>query len=234
MAEKSQNKNELEVFRGTLNQMKGQFNAVLPKGVSVDKFLRVLQTAATTSPELVTADRKSVFAAAMSAAQDGLLPDGKESVIVAYKDKATYMPMINGLIKLIYRCNKIDSISSGVIYKNDHFEYTVTETGEELKHQPKLFEDRGMRNGVYALARLTTGDTVCEIITAEEIEVMKSTIKAKMSPWNGPYEDEMWRKTAIKRLSKRLPIRTTIEEHDEELEMPPVIEKKNEIEAPAS
>ena len=225
--------------------MKGQFNAVLPRGVSAEKFLRVLQTAATASPELVSADRNSLFAAAMSAAQDGLLPDGKEAAIVAYGNKATYMPMIGGLNKMIYRSGLVNSISSAVVRKNDAFEYRITEEGERLTHVPDMFKDRGERVGVYAIARLSNGGYICELISSEEIKALKlEKAKSKASPWNGAHEEEMWRKTAVKRLAKRLPIRTTIED-DYEGDRINVVgnnntvigqatEEENEIEAPAS
>ena len=207
---------EMTEFKGEVTRMKGEFNAVLPKGVSTDKFTRILQTAAAKNPSLIKADRKTLFGAAMHAAQDGLLPDGKEAAIVAYKGVATYIPMVGGLIKMIYRCDIVASVTSAIVHANDKFDFFINESGEKLEHSPQIFGKRGEVIGVYAMARLKSGHSVCEVMTREEVEKIKTdaTRDNKMSAWKGPHESEMWRKTAIKRLAKRLPIRTTIEEDD--------------------
>ena len=173
---------------------------------SGDKFVRILQTAVTTTDGLMSADRKSLYAAAMKAAQDGLLPDGREASIVPFGNKATYIPMVRGLIKNIYRSDKIDSISTGIVYENDEFEYTIDENGEHLSHKPKVFGERGKKIGVYALARFKTGTVLCELMEESDIQTIKSNIKQKSGPWFSGYENEMWKKSCLKRLIKRLPI----------------------------
>lgn len=49
------------------------------------------------------------------------------------------------------------------------------------------------------------------MMTAEEIEAVKTQALAKLknkesSPWCGPFEEEMWKKTAIRRHAKTLPL----------------------------
>ena len=87
-----------------LDQMRAQLAATLPAHISVDRFQRVVLTAINTNPDLLSADRRSLFNAAVRAAQDGLMPDGREGALVIFKDKnnkknAVWMPMVFGIIK---------------------------------------------------------------------------------------------------------------------------------------
>ena len=61
-----------------LKKRESQFAAALPAHMPVERFMRVVLTAAQNNPDLVRADRPSFFNACMKAAQDGLLPDGRE------------------------------------------------------------------------------------------------------------------------------------------------------------
>ncbi len=228
----------VDEIKGSLSKMEGQFKLALPPHIPVERFIRVVQTAITMTPDLAGADRTSLFAAAMKAAQDGLLPDGKEAAIVTFNvnlgnkanpkwiKKAQFMPMVAGILKKIRNSGELAMITSNVIYKNDEFRYWVDEQGEHLIHTPTIFsEDRGERIGVYALARTKDGAVYVEPMRASQVEDIKNASRSKDSgPWAGPFEDEMWRKSAIRRLAKRLPMSTDIEmtiHSDDEIFTPP-------------
>jgi recombination protein RecT len=86
----------------SLARMKDQFRAALPAHIQVDKFIRVLQTAVATTPQLVQAPRPALYSACMKAAQDGLIPDGREAALVTFNTKSgvhvAYMPMVAGIL----------------------------------------------------------------------------------------------------------------------------------------
>ena len=88
--------------RTSIEKMAPQFKAALPGHVSVERFMRVTLTAIQTNPQLLEADRRTLFAAATKAAQMGLLPDGREGAIVTFKNQAQWMPMVAGIMKLVY------------------------------------------------------------------------------------------------------------------------------------
>lgn len=225
----------IDELKGTISKMEPQFALALPKHIPVERFVRVVQTAISTSPQLADAERTSLFAAAMKAAQDGLLPDGREAAIVTFRakiggdkwvNKAQYMPMVAGILKKMRNSGEISMITSNVIYEHDEFKYWVDQDGEHMTHTPNLFiEDRGSRRGVYAFARTKDGAVYIEVMTAKQVLDVKGVSKSKDSgPWSGPFEDEMWRKTGIKRLSKRMPMSTDLEmtiRADDELFEPP-------------
>ena len=81
------NKSPISEVRLQLDTMVGQFAAVLPKHIPVERFGRVVLTAVQTNPELLNVERRSLWNACMEAAQDGLMPDGRLGVLVVYRDK---------------------------------------------------------------------------------------------------------------------------------------------------
>ena len=202
----------IDEIRTAINSMTPQFKAALPPQVNAEKFVRVVLTAVQQSPALMQCDRKSLYGAAMKAAQDGLLPDGREAAIVKFGDQAAYMPMIGGILKKIRNSGELSSITSQVVYEKDKFTYHVDLDGEHLKHEPNLFGDRGNPIGVYALAKTKDGGVYIEVMTVEQVMAVKKVSRSKDSgPWAGAFESEMWRKTVLRRLSKRLPMSTDLE-----------------------
>jgi recombination protein RecT len=202
----------VDELKRNLKLMEPQFKMALPSHIPVEKFLRVAQTAIQTSPHLLNADRTSLYAACIRCAQDGLLPDGRDAALVPFKDKVQYLPMVGGIIRRAKQSGEISSITSQLVYDKDSFRYWIDSEGEHIEHEPLMFGDRGNLIGVYALAKTKDGDIYIEVMTAEQVEaVKKSSRTAANGPWTGPYFTEMWRKTAIRRLSKRLPMSTELE-----------------------
>ena len=197
-----------ELIKAGLTSLAPQLKSALPPHISVEKFTRVAQTAILTNPGLANLERNSLFAACIEAAQDGLLPDGKEAAIVPFKGAGSYMPMVGGILKKIRNSGELGSITAQMIHKNDEFEYWTDEEGEHLKHRPNMLEDRGVAIGVYAMARTKDNSVYIEIMNKEQVMAIKGVSRSKGGPWSGPFEHEMWKKSAIRRLSKRLPMST--------------------------
>lgn len=218
----------VDELKGSIQKMDSQFKAALPPHISTEKFTRVLLTAISQSPAIAECSRPSVFAACMRAAQDGLLPDGRESAIVTFNSKngkqAQFMPMIGGILKKIRNSGELASVTSQIVFENDVFEYYIDGDGEHISHKPMMFGDRGKRIGAYALAKTKDGAIYVEVMTEKQILDVKNVSRSKdHGPWSGPFEEEMWKKTVLRRLSKRLPMSTDVEEtirRDDDLFMP--------------
>jgi recombination protein RecT len=158
--------------------------------------------------------RQTFLQEALKCAADGLVPDGKEAVInTSYsKEHGTifqYMPMVLGITKTIYNTGLASNISTGVIHENDKYEYDLG-SAPFIKHQPS-FKARGEMVAAFASVQLK-GHTypIVEIMTADEVNAVakRSRSKTKDGTPIGPWATdtgEMWRKTALRRLSKRLP-----------------------------
>lgn len=202
----------IDVFRREVTAMGPQFAMVLPPNVTPERFTRVIVTAIQKTPSLLDANRTSLIGACMNAAQDGLLPDGREGAIVPFKGQAQWMPMVKGILKTVRNSGELASIASEVIYAADEFKYWVDTEGAHLIHEPALFaEERGEVVGAYALAKTKDGEVYVEAMNKAAIEKVRSISRARDGgPWKD-WWDEMARKTVIRRLAKRLPCSTDLD-----------------------
>jgi phage RecT family recombinase len=211
--------NPLVVFERELARRETQFVTLLGKSIDPRKFMRVISMAAARNPDLLMADRQSLINACMHAAQDGLLPDGREGVITVYntKDadrwvkKAQWNPMAQGLLKKLYASGQIKGVSTGIVYKNDVFKYNKGDD-EILIHEPALddalygSEDEHAIRAVYARATLLSGHVEREVMTKKQIDLVRACSKNKDgSIWNTWY-GQMAVAKVIRRLAKRLPL----------------------------
>jgi len=195
----------IQQFRGSMEKMRPEISKALPEHVTPERFERVTLTAIQRQPDLLGTDQRSLFGAVTQCASDGLVPDGREAALVKFKDSATYMPMVAGLLKLARQSGEIATLTGKVVYEADDFEYWIDDEGEHLKHSPELIEEPGKPRAVYAMARTDDGATYVEVMRLTEVEKVR---KASRSPEKGPWKDwwdQMAIKTAIRRLFKRLP-----------------------------
>jgi recombination protein RecT len=210
-------------LREQFESREDSFKAALPAHIPVERFMRVVLTATQRNPDLVAADRASLFNSALLAAQDGLLPDGREGALVIYNTKVKkngkdewvkavqWMPMIAGILKKCRNSGELSSIEAHTVHANDKFAYRIG-IDEQPVHEPDWFGDRGSVVGVYAVARLKDGSRVSEIMSHREVESVRAVSRAKDSgPWT-QWWGEMARKTVLRRLSKRLPISTDLDD----------------------
>jgi phage RecT family recombinase len=200
---------QLQKFRETLAASHSEFQAALPSQIPVERFARTIVTAVQMEPKLLAADRRSLVAACMKAAQDGLLLDGREAGLSLYNDRASncqtvaYMPMVNGILKKIRQSGEISSIRAHVVYEDDEFNFQLGDD-ESIFHKPKIAK-QGDPIAAYAIAKFKDGDIQREVMSFTEIE----NIRAKATGigkacWASSW-GEMAKKTVIRRLSKRLP-----------------------------
>ena len=138
----------------------------------------------------------------MKAAQDGLYLDGKEAAAVLYGNQVNYLPMVEGVIKLMHNSGLIKTISAEVVYENDCFEYELG-SKPHVKHIPLLVGDRGNRICVYCYVQTANDGEFVEILNMQEVEKCRQVAKTQ-AVWSKWY-DQMCKKTAIHRIAKRLP-----------------------------
>lgn len=210
----------LNEITASFKEMRPQLAAALPANVPVDRFVRTALTSVQLHPELLQADRRSLFLSCLQAATDGLIPDGREGALVIYRtkvkrrdedgrqieewiDKVQWMPMYGGLLKKIRNSDQLASISANVVYTADHFEYELGDE-ERIVHRPAL-TDRGAPVAVYAIAKLKDGSMYREVMPWLDVMQIRAVSKSKDGPAWTQWPGEMARKSAIRRLSKRLP-----------------------------
>ena len=228
--------NPLSVLRSQLEQRAAEFRMVLPSHISPDKLQRTILTAVQANPDLLSCDRRSFLTAAFKAAQDGLLPDGREAALVQFNTRmkidgqwqtvklAQYMPMVFGLRKKILQSGEITDIFASVVYRQEiEAGRFIYEEGTErmLRHKPLLDPDFDPSDEdialVYSVATFKDGSKSFEVMRRSEINKVReasqtgATLDRGGNPREpkGPWVDwfaEMAKKTVIRRHSKSLPM----------------------------
>lgn len=227
----NQTRSPAETFRDQWSKQESEVAVALPPHIPVERFMRVVMTAVSGNPDLMNADRRSLFESAMKAAQDGLLPDGRDGALVifnakvkednkdVYIKKVQWMPMVGGILKKIRNSGELLSLSAYVVYENDEFQYTLGDE-ETIVHRPCLDSNRGDAKLVYAIAKTKDGGIYREIMTLKDVEKVRAVSKTgKFGPW-ADWWDEMAKKTVIRRLAKRLPMSSDLDDlirRDDEL-----------------
>lgn len=210
-------------FKQQLTAMSSQFGVALPSHIKPEKFQRVVLTVVQSTPDLLEADRQSLFDSCIKCASDGLIPDGREAALTVFNTKVKrggrdewikkvqYIPMLAGIQKRVRNSGLIDSIQAHVIYEKDTFEW---EQGfdERIVHKPFFPGDRGKPVGVYAIAKFKDGSRQFEVLDIPAIEKIRSSSKSgQYGPWKD-WWDQMARKSAFKRLAKWLPLDADVED----------------------
>lgn len=202
-------------FPGMLKAFLPEIERALPKHLSADRMARIALTCFRNTPKLGQCEPMSVFAAVIQASQLGLEPGlTGEAHLIPYGKTCQLIPGYAGLIKLCMNSGKVDSIETHVVYENDEFSLTLG-LKTEMIHKPELDGDRGKPRLVYGVAHIKDSDVpVVDFMTREQVHAIrnnsqgyKSAIQYKKdNPWINPdQEPEMWRKTMIRRITKRLP-----------------------------
>jgi recombination protein RecT len=197
-----------------LNHHKDQFAVSLTSRtgapmIDPDKFTRLALTTLRTVPKLADCKPSSLLGALMTCAQLGLEPGGPlgQVYLVPFKNEATLIIGYQGFIDLMYRSDRVASVSAHAVYEADEF-YFELGTNAHLLHRPAL-DDRGELIAVYGIAELVSGAKPFDVLSKSDVDKRRARSKSGNSgPWSTNYE-AMARKTAIRQLFKWMP--TSIE-----------------------
>lgn len=194
-----------------------ELRKLLPADVSTDTFLSHFKTAVMQSPDLVKSNPRSVVQACVRAANDGLMLDGREAVIIVRNHKrqdgswekvAVYQRMYGGTLKRIRAAMPGCRIEARLVHEQDTF---MVSFGDHpaITHTPHLGQGKGAILGVYAIVTETNGTQHREVMELDEIErIRDGSQNYDPTKPRGPWHDhfgEMARKTVLNRLAKLLP-----------------------------
>lgn len=218
------NNNLLPVVQQTLTsaEMQRQFHTLLPPSIKIDKFTEVTIAAIQNNPDVLLADKDSLYRACLMAARRGLLPDKREGALVVfptnvapagqpkrYMDLVQFMPMVEGILKEMTKAGiKAYAVS---VFANDQIALWNDDDGQHVRHEPNTFGEQGKMVGVFAAAKTADGRTYVEAMNLLDIEQVRARSKQKdqngnpTGTWKTDF-DRMSQKSALHRLRKRLPI----------------------------
>lgn len=205
-----------------LENSRGEFAKLLGRDIPVDRFIRTVKNAVLANPELLDADRPSLISAAMRAAQDQLIPDGREAVFNIYNTKrrtergdvwekrVQYLPMVQGMIKRLYQSGNVTYVDAVAVFEADVFEY---ERGDNprIVHKPSPVAEPGAIVAAYAIFKLENGEVKREVMFRRDIEKVRAASKASDGPGWTTWEDQFAIKSVLKRAYKQLPYHPAID-----------------------
>lgn len=201
-------KQAAEELHDQLRARSNEFANALPSHIKPEYFQRATLTAIAQNPQLLNVDRRSLFTALMKCAQDGLIPDGREAVLVIHKDRdrgaiATYEQMTAGVRKLLQQSGEITRFEQTIVHQNDKFEFCLGDH-PQISHVPALGE-RGDVLLLYSIAQFKDGTLSREVMTIADIEKRRAVSRYKDGgPWV-QWWPEMAKKTIAKYHAKSLP-----------------------------
>jgi recombination protein RecT len=185
------------------------FEKALPAQIGVDRFVRIVTTTVKQNPALLNCDPFSTLGAIMESAQLGLEIDPRGlAYLVPYGNKCTLIIGYKGLMDLAYRSEKIRNIYAELVFESDEFSI---ELGSERKLHHRV-DPLKPRSGniicAYAVAEFRNGGSHFEWVQSWEWlkrQRVSAAGKRGSGPWK-EWEEEMIKKTAIRKLCKYLPL----------------------------
>lgn len=199
-----------------VGQYKADFAQVLPSHVKPDTFVRLAQGLLRRDEALRKAaelNPGSFFAAILECARLGHEPGTDQYALTHFRNNKTGIPEIVGIeqyqgeIERMYRAGAVLSVKCEVVRDNDDFEWAPTRMRLPRHEFDALADEetRGSLRGVYAFAELQ-GGALSQPVVMGKAEVMKHKAVARTTKfWDGPWEQSMWKKTAIHELEKFVP-----------------------------
>lgn len=173
--------------------------SVLPKGMDAGRFCRIALNAISKNPDLANCKPATFVLAVLNCAELGLEPILGQVALIPYNGYVQMQPMVGGLVELARRSGQISTIYAEVVKDGDMFEYEMG-LNPVLKHVPR---GKGELTHVYAVAKMKDSGTQFVVLTKEDVSKVRKVAKSQ-NIWNS-WEEEMWKKTALKRLIKLLP-----------------------------
>src|SRR5229473_6099704 len=218
-------KNDLAIIRQIdAPEFKLQLDRALPNalvsGLSAERMVRLAITMLRRNEALQKCTPLSVMSCVVEIAQLGLEPEGVlgHAYMVPFGDQCTLIVGYRGFMHLMYQSGVITEVSAEIVRKGDQFK-RVLGTRRELIHDPAPIPEKDEEKnwiGAYAVAHFLNNSMAFEYL--EKVKIYHARARSrgyqkylkdgKSSPWITDAE-EMWKKTPIRRLAKRMPTSTS-------------------------
>ncbi|WP_319403232.1 recombinase RecT [uncultured Anaeromusa sp.] len=217
----SQQQKEQSFTSVITSELGKQFKAMkslVPKHVTPERMARIGLQAISRNPKLMECTPESVVGAIMNCATLGLEPNliGHAYLVPFWNGKTKKMEAqfqigYKGLLDLVRRTGDVSQVYAYEVRENDEFDYELG-VHANLKHKPAA-SNRGDVTGYYSVYHLKDGGYGFFYLSrAEALEHAERFSKSKdkdtgklYGPWADHF-DEMAKKTAMKAMTKYMPI----------------------------
>lgn len=189
-----------------VEQRRPDIEQLLPGYMNAGRFFALIKELER-NPKLMDCTPDSILECVLRAAQCGFEIGGPDDhcYLIPYGKQAQLQAGYKGIIYRLIQAHAASHIFADVVREGDLFK-VISGTKRDLIHEPA--DKRGKTIKVYAVAVLPNGITDFEVLEADDIEAIKRAALrisgGKPSPAWAAFENEMLKKSAIKRLGKRL------------------------------
>lgn len=215
-------------------QARQQLAMVAAKHMNPERMMRVVANAIRTTPKLGQCEPISFLGALMQCASLGLEPNTilGHAYLIPFENKRKGIIEVQvvvgykGLIDLARRSGHITSLSANIHYSDDDLWEYEEGTEARLRHRPGNMQ--GEKLHAYAIAKFRDGGYAYVVLPWAHVMAIRDASQGyktairfnkKDTPWIA-HEDEMAKKTAVRALSKYLPLSVefvdaiTVDEHN--------------------
>jgi len=185
--------------------------------MKAEDLCRMALVAAHRNPQLLACTQASILAALMDAAELKIKPGGMNGrgYLIPRKNRNTgkmeccFDPGWRGLTDIMRRSGEVKRIEAHPVFTNDKVK-VVYGLNPVFEHEPCLDEDRGEIVCAYAMAEFKDGTFQVEFLTKSDLKKIRAASASSSGPWSS-WEDEMSRKSAVRRLAKWMPTESSID-----------------------
>lgn len=210
---------------------------ILPDGMRIERFRKVVVQAMLRTPSLWECTPISIITAITEAAEVGIEPTGVlgKGWLIPYKGEAKFIPGWRGFVDLMWRADKILT-TVDLVRVGDEFSYRRG-TDKYLHHVPDLSEpDREASEDnvtfAYVMVEFPDGRNDFEVMSRAALDKIRTASLAKARDkskaiWT-TNPGEMFKKTPIRRIAKRMPLSPAVQAmlaRDEEIDFDTPVER---------
>jgi recombination protein RecT len=207
-------KNEVatkDTFSGQLSTALAEVKDALPKDLNVARFVNnavAVMNENTQLQDFAKANGTSqIKAGLVKGAYLGLDFMNKEAYLVPYGKQLNFMKSYTGAVKLCkkYSIRPLKDIYAKLVRDGDDYQIEIINNEPKITFKPKPFNN-GKIQGAFAVALFEDGGIQYEEMSLKELEKVRSCSKQKSGTvWN-LWTDQMYLKTILHRLTKRIEI----------------------------
>lgn len=232
---------EKKTFSVAITDKLTSISDALPKDFNSARFVQNALALVNDNPSLQKYSQTQLMAGLMKGAVLGLDFYSKECYLIPYGDQLNYQTDYKGSMKLAkkYSIRPIKDIYSEVVREGDEFGIDIIGNERKVTFKPVPFNSKPVI-GAFAVAQFEDGGILTETMSLAELENTRKHSKASNSMAWKDFTTEMYRKTVIRRLCKKIeidfenPTQRQYFEEDTAIETDIVEASKNEIKANAN
>lgn len=179
----------------------------LPKDFNKARFVQNAVALMNENKDLAKYPQAKIVPGLLKGAYLGLDFFNKECYLIPYGQDLQFQVDYKGSIKLAkkYAVRPVDEIYARIVREGDEFSEEVRDNEPIINFKPKPFNN-GKIIGAFAVCQYKDGGSKVEVMSIDQLDAAKRMSKAQTGTAWKYFAEEMYKKTAIRRLCKGIPI----------------------------